>query len=53
MKKIIALTLAILISMTLIGCEEESERNKIGNSIDWGDGYYWDNKTESVQKKPW
>lgn len=53
MKKIIALTLAILMSMTLIGCVEESERNKIGSSIDWGDGYYWDSNTESVQKKLW
>jgi len=33
--------------------KEAHERNEIGSSIDWGDDHYWDNNTQSVQKKPW
>lgn len=32
------------------GKEEKSERNRVGSTIDWGDDYYWDSKTESVQR---
>lgn len=39
----------VLVALLLSGCHEESERNKIGSSIDWGDGYYWDSSSESVR----
>jgi predicted PurR-regulated permease PerM len=29
----------------------ESEINKAGSSIDWGDDYYWDSFIEGVKKK--
>ena len=51
MKKLIAGILLLVTVLCLSGCTEESERNKIGSSIDWGDDYYWDSGTESVEKK--
>lgn len=41
------------VCLMLYGCTEESELNKIGSSIDWGDDYYWNSQTESVEKKLW
>ena len=52
MRKIFALVLAVMLCLALTGCRE-SERNKIGSSIDWGDGYYWNSQTESVEKTLW
>lgn len=47
---VIMLSLVLLWSIMLCtACGEESERNKIGSSIDWGEGKYWNSDTESVE----
>ena len=47
-------TIIVLIIIGLIGsCSEESERNKVGSSIDWGPNHYWDSSTETVREKWW
>lgn len=46
---VVALFLVLLSSCGSV----ESERNKVGKTIDWGDDYYWDSKTESVQRTLW
>lgn len=52
MKKI-WIALLLLGALALVGgCQEESERNKIGSTIDWGPGYYWNSSTESVERNP-
>lgn len=57
MKKIFTIIMAMVIlacsTLFLSGCSEQSERNKVGGSIDWGPDYYWDSNKESVQKKAW
>jgi len=54
MKKVsLVLIIIMAVCLMLCGCTEESERNKIGSSIDWGDGYYWNSQTESVEKTLW
>ena len=45
---------AILVIAALFGgCGGQSERNRIGASIDWGDGFYWNSSSESVERTPW
>lgn len=44
--------LILLIAVGIHSCNK-SERNKIGSSIDWGDNYYWNSQSESVEKIPW
>lgn len=48
----IAIVLFIVLLVQCGGEERsnQSERNRVGSSIDWGDDYYWDSKTESVQR---
>ena len=42
---------AILVIAALFGgCGGQSERNRIGASIDWGDGFYWNSSSESVER---
>ena len=53
MKKVIIAIIVVIILAILGSCGEESERNKIGSSIDWGPYHYWDSSTESVQEKWW
>lgn len=51
MGKRIAIVAAILVIAALFGgCGEQSERNRIGASIDWGDGFYWNASSESVER---
>lgn len=49
---ILIAVLALLLVGWIHSCSE-SERNKIGSSIDWGDNYYWNSQSESVEKIPW
>lgn len=54
MGKLLAIVAAILVIAALFGgCGEQSERNRIGSSIDWGDGFYWNSSSESVERTPW
>lgn len=53
MKKVLIGILALIMVLGLVGCKPESERNKIGSSIDWGPNHYWNSSTESVERKPW
>ena len=54
MRKLIIGVIVVLVVVALFkGCgPEQSEINRIGSSIDWGDGYYWDSSSESV-KRTW
>lgn len=48
------IAIGIIVLLLLFGsCQEESERNKVGSSIDWGDGYYWDSSEERVKETIW
>lgn len=49
----VAIAIIVLIIVSLINSCGESERNKIGSSIDWGPNHYWDSSTETVQEKWW
>lgn len=46
----IAIVLFIVLLAQCGSDEPQSERNRVGSSINWGDDYYWDSKTESVQR---
>lgn len=51
MGKRIAIVAAILVIAALFGgCGGQSERNRIGSSIDWGDGFYWNSSSESAER---
>lgn len=51
MGKRIAIVADILVIAALFGgCGEQSERNRIGASIDWGDGFYWNSSSESAER---
>ena len=51
MGKSIAFVAAILVIAALFGgCGGQSERNRIGASIDWGDGFYWNSSSESAER---
>mgnify|MGYP005782878311 FL=1 len=51
MGKRIAIVAAILVIAALFGgCGGQSERNRIGSSIDWGDGFYWNASSGSVER---
>ena len=54
MRKLIIGVIVVLVIVALFnGCgSKQSEINRIGSSIDWGDGYYWDSSSESV-KRTW
>lgn len=56
MKRVLSIVMMVLmllgITSLFTGCGGESQRNKEGSSIDWGDGYYWDSGSESVQENP-
>lgn len=52
-KVIAIIVVVILVLIGLISNANESERNKVGSSIDWGDGYYWNSSTESVERTIW
>lgn len=45
--------LAAFVASLLLSSTGTSERNRVGSSIDWGDGYYWDSSSESVREKLW
>lgn len=47
------LLLAAFVAVLLLSSCGTSERNRVGSSIDWGDGYYWDSGSESVKEKLW
>lgn len=51
MKRLLVAFLILAGMLTLMGCFEQSERNKIGSSMDWGDDYYWNSSSESVEPK--
>lgn len=53
MKRVLIGILALIMIVGLVGCKPESERNKVGSSIDWGPDHYWNSSTESVERKPW
>lgn len=43
MKYAVYVVAAVIILAALLGgCGNKSEYNRVGSSIDWGDGYYWD-----------
>ena len=44
---IIVVVILLLCSMCM---PEQSERNRVGSSTDWGPGYYWNSSTERVEK---
>ena len=60
-KKLVPVVVALVVVCALIigffslgnlrGTFKESEINKAGSSIDWGDDYYWDSNIEGVKKK--
>ncbi len=51
MGKRIAIVAAILVIAALFGgCGGQSERNRIGASIDWGDGFYRNASSESAER---
>ena len=53
-ESVLPIVAAILVIAALFGgCGEQSERNRIGSSIDWGDGFYWNSSSESVERTPW
>ena len=58
MKKTITVFLLLTVIGTMLcacgsGGGKYAERDEVGSSIDWGDGYYYDKGTHSVEKLPW
>ena len=57
MERNYSLIIAIIVVGLLLICSmfmpEQSDRNKVGSSIDWGDHYYWNSGSESVEWTPW
>ena len=49
----VGVAVVLLLLLCSMCMPEESERNKVGSSIDWGDGYYWNSQNERVEKTLW
>ena len=50
MKKVFYLALGIIVIAVLFGSCGSNNDVHPGATIDWGDGFYWDSSSESVQK---
>ena len=51
MKKILTVVLAIFFLVVITdSCAGEAD---LGSYFDWGDGYYWNSSTHSVEESLW
>lgn len=49
----VGVAVVLLLLLCSMCMPEQSERNKVGSSIDWGDGYYWNSQNERVERTIW